>query len=156
MDTGLFTGEQRMSAEWERFAAFVERTEDLPVSLIVRRGCATDPGDEVGAAYDAPFPGPAAKAGARAFPGLVPRSPGAPGAAAGRRTLAALRDDRRPMLLLWGEEDPVLPLAAGEAFARALGRRPPHPVAGAGHYLQEDRGPEVGARIAEWLAAGPA
>ena len=69
LDTGLFTGEQAMSDEWHRFAAFVERTEDLPMGLVVRRGCHRDPGDDVAAAYDAPFPSIASKAGARAFPG---------------------------------------------------------------------------------------
>jgi len=36
MDTGLFTGEQPMSDAWHTFRNFVERTEDLPVSLLVR------------------------------------------------------------------------------------------------------------------------
>ena len=45
-----------MSDAWKAFRDFVARTEDLPVSLLVRRGCHTDPGDEVAAAYDAPFP----------------------------------------------------------------------------------------------------
>ena len=72
MDTGLFTGEQPMSDAWHRFRDFVERIEDLPVGLLVRRGCPTDPGDEVAAAYDAPFPSERAKAGARAFPAILP------------------------------------------------------------------------------------
>ena len=96
MDTGLFTGEQPMSDAWHAFHAFVERTEDLPVGMLVRRGCHRDPGDEVAAAYDAPFPNAAAKAGARAFPGLIPQSPDAPGAAEGKRVLEALRGDERP------------------------------------------------------------
>ena len=35
-------------------------------------GCFTDPGDAVAAAYDAPFPSEASKAGARAFPAILP------------------------------------------------------------------------------------
>jgi haloalkane dehalogenase len=153
LDTGLFTGEQRMSGAWEQFAAFVERTEDLPVGMLVRGGCHRDPGDEVIAAYDAPFPSAAAKAGARAFPALIPQAPDAPGAEAGRRVLAALRDDRRPTLMLWGAEDPVLPPQVGEAFAGALGQPPPRPIPEAGHYLQEDQGPLIGAAIADWLGS---
>ncbi len=106
LDTGLFTGRQPMSDAWHAFRAFVERTEDLPVSLLVRRGCATDPGDDVAAAYDAPFPTPASKAGARAFPLMLPTDPSMPGAEAGQRTLDALRDDARPKLVLWGDSDP--------------------------------------------------
>ena len=67
MDTGLFTGFQRMSDAWKMFRDFVERTEDLPVSMLVRRACKTDPGDEVAAAYDAPFPEPKAKQGPARF-----------------------------------------------------------------------------------------
>lgn len=151
MDTGIFTGHQPMSEAWQRFADFVARTEDLPIGFLVRRGCARDPGDEVTAAYEAPFPEPAAKAGAKAFPALIPQRPDAPGAAAGGRTFAGLVGDRRPLLLLWGEEDRPLPVAAGEALAEALGRPPPRRISGAGHYLQEDAGPEIGAIIAEWL-----
>ena len=153
MDTGVFTGDQPMSDAWHRFADFVDRVDELPVSLLVRRGCATDPGDEVAAAYDAPFPSEASKAGARAFPALVPLSPSDAGAAAGARTLAALREDNRPLLMLWGAEDRPLPPQAGEAFASALGQPAPRLIEGAGHFLQEDRGDEVGRVIAEWLPA---
>jgi pimeloyl-ACP methyl ester carboxylesterase len=55
LDTGLFTGHQHMSDAWLAFRDFVERTEDLPVGFLVRGGCKNDPGDEVIAAYDAPY-----------------------------------------------------------------------------------------------------
>jgi haloalkane dehalogenase len=152
LDTGLFTGHQRMSEAWVAFRDFVARTDDLPVSLLVRRGCHTDPGDAVAVAYDAPFPSPAAKAGARAFPLILPTSPDAPGAAAGQRVFDALREDRRPQHFLWADSDPVLPLETGRRFAAALGGEIDTVVEGAGHFLQEDAGPRIGARIAEWLA----
>jgi haloalkane dehalogenase len=155
LDSGLFTGEQAMSDEWHRFAAFAERTEDLPTGLVVRRGCHRDPGDEVAAAYDAPFPSIAAKAGARAFPGLIPQTPDAPGAAEGRRVLEALREDGRPALMLWAADDPVLPPKLGEAFASALGLPSPRFIAEAGHFLQEDQGPLIGEAIADWLGSQP-
>jgi haloalkane dehalogenase len=44
MDTGLFTGRQHMTDAWITFRNFVERTEDLPISLLVRNACASDPG----------------------------------------------------------------------------------------------------------------
>ena len=152
-DSGIFTGSQRMSDAWKTFRAFVERTEDLPVGFLVKGGCASDPGADVVAAYDAPFAEPQAKAGPRALPLLIPLSPDAPGAEAGRRTLDALRDAPHPTLMLWGDADPVLPPRVGEAFASAIGRPAPEPVAGGGHFLQEDRGEAIGARIADWLGA---
>lgn len=153
LDTGLFTGEQRMSDAWLAFRDFVARTEDLPVGFLVKGACRQDPGEEVIAAYDAPFPNAASKAGARAFPLLIPHEPDAPGAAAGRRVLSALREDRRPTLMLWGDSDPVLPLSTGERFAAAIGREPPRAIEGASHFLQEDRGAEIGELIAGWLTA---
>ncbi len=151
MDSGLFTGEQRMSEAWLRFRDFVERTDDLPVSMLVRRACHTDPGDDVAAAYDAPFPTPESKAGARSFPLILPTSPEMPGAAAGKRALEALRGDERPALVLWAAADPVLPFEVGEAFAGLLGAGPPRKVENASHFLQEDAGQEIGRLIANWL-----
>ena len=153
LDSGVFTGASPMNDAWQAFAAFVERTEDLPVGFLVRRGCHRDPGDEVAAAYDAPFPSIASKAGARAFPGLIPQQPDAPGAAEGRRVLEALRGDERPTLMLWAADDPVLPPKLGEAFAGALGQPSPRVIPEAGHYLQEDQGPLIGAAIADWLGS---
>ncbi|MGZ4274239.1 MAG: haloalkane dehalogenase [Solirubrobacteraceae bacterium] len=153
LDTGLFTGHQSMTDAWKAFRDFVERTDDLPVGLLVRGGCQRDPGEDVIAAYERPFPDAASKAGARAFPLLVPTSPELPGAQAGQRTLDALRSDPRPKLMLWADSDPVLPLETGRRFAAAIGGELAHIIAGAGHFLQEDAGPQIGALIADWLSA---
>jgi haloalkane dehalogenase len=153
MDTGLFTGEQRMSDAWHAFRDFVERTEDLPISMLVRNACARGMSDEVAAAYDAPFPSKESKAGARAFPLVLPTSPEMPGAAEGKRALEALREDERPTLMLWADSDPVLPPKVGEAFAAAIGRGAPRSIENASHFLQEDAGEEIGALIADWLGA---
>ncbi len=151
LDTGLFTGHQRMTDAWTAFRDFVERTEDLPVGFLVRGACKNDPGEEVIAAYEAPYPSVASKAGARAFPLMIPRTPDAPGAAAGRRVVDALKADTRPTLMLWADSDPVLPLSTGERFAEAIGRERPRVIENASHFLQEDAGPEIGRLIAEWL-----
>jgi haloalkane dehalogenase len=155
LDTGLFTGHQRMNEAWMAFRNFVERTEDLPVGFLVRRACARDPGEAVVAAYDAPFVNPASKAGARAFPLILPLSPDAPGAAQCARVLETLETDRRPKLFIWAESDPVIPLETGRRFAAALGGEIDHVIADASHFLQEDAGPEIGQLIANWLASRP-
>jgi len=155
LDTGLFTGHQAMTDTWNAFRDFVARTDDLPVGLLVRGGCKNDPGEEVIAAYERPFPNVASKAGARAFPLIVPTSPEMPGAEAGQRTLRSLRADTRPKLMLWADSDPVLPLETGRRFAAALGGELAHVIADAGHFLQEDAGPQIGALIADWLGSRP-
>lgn len=151
MDTGLFTGHQPMTEAWHAFRDFVERTDDLPVGMLVRRACFEDPGDKVADAYEAPYPDAASKAGTRAFPLMLPTSPEAPGAAAGQRVLDALREDTRPTLTLWADSDPIIPPKVGERFCDAIGRPPPRLVEGASHFLQEDKGKEIGALIADWL-----
>ncbi len=153
LDTGLFTGRQRMTDAWNAFRDFVARTEDLPVGFLVRGACKNDPGDDVIAAYDAPYPNAASKAGARAFPLMIPLSEEAPGAAAGKRVQEALKEDRRPTLMLWADSDPVLPLEVGERFAAAIGRDAPRTIPDASHFLQEDQGPLIGSLIADWLNA---
>ena len=153
LDTGLFTGHQKMTDAWIAFRDFVQRTEDLPVGMLVRGACKTDPGDEVIAAYEAPYPNAASKAGARAFPLMLPTTPDAPGAEAGQRVLDALREDRRPTLMMWADSDPVIPLATGERFAEAIGRERPRTIENASHFLQEDQGPLIGEQIAEWLTS---
>ena len=151
LDPAVFTGRQPMNESWLNFRDFVERTEDLPIGLLIRGGCKRDPGEEVIAAYDAPFPNADSKAGARAFPRILPTSPEMPGAEAGQRVLDALRSDKRPTLILWADSDPVLPLQTGERFAAALGTEIDHVIADASHFLQEDAGAEIGALIADWL-----
>ncbi len=153
LDTGLFTGHQRMSEAWIAFRNFVERTDDLPVGFLVRGACKRDPGDAVIAAYDSPYPNPESKAGARAFPLMLPTSPEMPGAQAGQQVLEALRSDVRPKLVLWADSDPVLTLETGERFADALGTEVGHVITDASHFLQEDAGDEIGRLIAEWLEA---
>ena len=151
MDTGPATGRQQMSDNWLKFREFVSQTEDLPVGFLVRGGCKNDPGDEVIAAYDAPFPDPRSKAGARAFPLIVPTTPDAPGAAEGRRVADALRTDDRPGLVLWADSDPVMPFAVGERISERLNYPAPRPIENAGHFLQEDAGEEIGRIVADWL-----
>jgi haloalkane dehalogenase len=107
--------------------------------------------DDVAAAYDAPFPTQESKAGARAFPLILPTSPEMPGGAEGKRAQETLQADGRPMLVLWADSDPVLPFKVGEAFSRLIGADPPIKIGNASHFLQEDAGEEIGRRIADWL-----
>jgi haloalkane dehalogenase len=153
MDSGVFTGDQTMSDAWRTFRDFVERTEDLPIGFLVKGATARGLSDEVLAAYEAPFPTPESKAGARAFPLMIPLTSDAPGAAEGHRTVEALRADDRPKLVLWGDSDPILPFKLGEAVAAAFNAPPPEAIDNASHFLQEDAGEELGTRIADWLSA---
>ncbi|HWC08076.1 MAG TPA: alpha/beta hydrolase, partial [Solirubrobacterales bacterium] len=80
-------------------------------------------------------------------------TPEMPGATAGKAVADALREDQRPALVLWADSDPVLPFSVGERVSSQLNFPPPRPIAGASHFLQEDKGEEIGAIVAEWLRA---
>ena len=151
METGPFTGHQRMSDAWFAFRDFVRDSGDVPIGALVRGGCKNDPGDEVIAAYDAPYVDPASKAGARAFPLILPTTPEAVGAAEGKRVADGLRGDQRPSLVLWADSDPILPFSVGERVSSELNLAPPRRIEDASHFLQEDAGERIGAVIAEWL-----
>jgi haloalkane dehalogenase len=153
LNTGV--GARPPSAEWLRFQAFMRRvgTEIVPGRL-VRISCATELPDEAEAAYDAPFPVPESKVGVVAFPELVPTSPDHPSAAAMLAVRDALREWERPALVLFSDSDPIFSPAHAERMAALIpGAGPAEIVAGAGHFLQEDRGGEIAERIAGWLAA---
>ena len=152
-NTGLPDGSRAMGEEWQRFAAFVDRTPDLPVGLLVAFGCATELAPEVVAAYDAPFPDADAKAGARAFPRLIPQSPDQPGAAENVAAWEVLRTFDRPWLNAFSDGDPITRGADGLFAAQVPGcaGQPHTTIEGGGHFLQEDRGPEVGAVLVSWL-----
>lgn len=154
LDAPFFTGRQRMPEVWLMAHEFIERTPDIPVGTLVRAGCKQELPAAVVAAYDAPFPDMASKAGARAFPlRVLPRSPDLPAAKACWRVLKSMRNDTRPTLILWGESDTLLPLELAHWVAGALKRDPPQLIEGAGHFLLEDRGEEVAGLIVDWLTA---
>ena len=154
MNTGLFTG--RVSKGFLRWRAFAERNPDLPVGFILQGGTATDLSPEVIAAYDAPFPEAESKAGAAAFPLLVPVDGDAPGAA----EMIAVRDElsrwEKPTLVAFSDSDPIFPSPkAGDVFCELIpGAGEQVVIEGAAHFLQEDRGEEIAAAILEWIAAG--
>lgn len=156
-NTGLPTGDHPMPDAFTSWQKFSQEAPVLPVGAIINGGCASDLGDDVIAAYDAPFPDETFKAGARIFPALVPTGPDDPAAADQRRAWEALSQWTKPFVTAFSDGDPitkggdalfqtVVPGAAGQSHTT---------IAGAGHFLQEDRGEEVAAAIVDAIAANP-
>jgi haloalkane dehalogenase len=152
MNTGIFAG-RPPSDEWLRFRAFVRRVgTDLRAGQLVRISCVTELPDEVVAGYDAPYPVPESLTGPLMFPELVPTEPDHPSAAAMLAVREALKRWEKPALVLFSDSDPIFSPRVGERFAELIpGAQPAETIAGAGHFLQEDKGEELGARIARWL-----
>ena len=89
---------------WQRFS---QEVEVFPTGFIVNSGCVTALAPEVQAAYDAPFPDESFKAGARAFPMLVPSSPDDPAHDANVAAWQGLAAFDRPFLTAFGDGDPI-------------------------------------------------
>lgn len=110
---------------------------------------------EVLAAYDAPFPSEWHKAGMRQFSVLIPVTRSDVGCQLNRETWRALARFERPFLTLFSDSDPPT-RGWAEIFAERVpgARGQPHQIqARAGHFWQEDNGPEAARIIADWIAA---
>lgn len=117
---------------------------ELPVGDIVQGVTVSELADEVVAAYDAPFPDESYKAGARAFPQIIPVDPNDPGARHNRAVWKALRGFEKPFLTAFSDADPVTAAWAPVFQQRIPGARGlAHATVKGGHFLQEDSGPEL-------------
>lgn len=152
-NTGLPTGNRPMPDVWQAFRQVVETVPTLDVGRMVDAGCVTSLSPEVRAAYDAPFPDESYKEGARQFPVLVPTSPDDPAADANRRAWEVLRTWDKPFLTAFSDGDPITAGAERVLQADIPGAAgPPHTtIEGGGHFLQEDKGPELAAVVVDFL-----
>ncbi len=152
-NTGLPTGDQPMPELWWQFRRMVETAPELTVSRLVQSGCQSELTEAELAAYDAPFPDESYLAGARTMPTLVPTAPDDPASTANRAAWTELSRWERPFLVAFSDQDPIT-----GGMAPVLRRTVPgaagldHPVIkGAGHFLQEDAGEQLGKVIAEFV-----
>ncbi len=158
MNTALPTGEEQVGPGFIAWREYVANTPDLPIGQLFGRAIAQESRrtPEILAGYDAPFPDRTYKEGAHAFPLLVPITPDAPGAAENREAWKTLERWTKPVLLMAGDQDPVLGVPAGKVFeARMPHAGPLVVIEGAGHFLQEDKGEEIAERIVAFVAANP-
>ena len=150
--TGIFAG-RAPSEEWLRFREMVRRVgTEFRAGRLVQIASVTELADDVVAAYDAPYPLPESKTGPLMFPELVPTEPDHPSARKMLEVREALRSWDRPALIVFSDSDPIFSPRVGERFAELIpGAEPAETLTGAGHFLQEDKGEELGERIARWL-----
>lgn len=153
-NTGLPTGDHKASEGFMRWREYSQTVENFHVGGIIKGGCVTKLSPEVIDAYNAPFPHDSYKAGARAFPLLVPITPDDPASDANRNAWASLQKWGGKVLTLFSDQDAIT--AGGERpFQKLLpgAQGQPHAtVSGAGHFLQEDKGEEIAQRMVAWMA----
>ncbi|MDX3109392.1 haloalkane dehalogenase [Nonomuraea angiospora] len=154
-NTGLPSGDIPMPEVWHQFKNAVLKAPVLDIARLVQAGCRTRLSEEVRAAYDAPFPDESYKAGPRVMPSLVPITPDDPAAPANRAAWQVLATLERPFLVAFSDGDPITGGMAPillKSISGTSGLR--HPVIkGAGHFLQEDAGAELGRQIAAFVTS---
>ncbi|MGZ4338700.1 MAG: haloalkane dehalogenase [Gaiellaceae bacterium] len=151
LNTGI--GARAPNDEWLRFQAFMRRVgTEIVAGQLVRLSLVQPVTDDVIAGYDAPFPVPESKVGIVQFPELVATSSDHPSAAAMLDVRERLRRFEQPALVLFSDSDPIFSRRAAETMAELLPNAElDPPLEGAGPFLQEDRGAEVGRRIAAFV-----
>ena len=153
-NTGLPTGDAPLPEAFMTWQRFSIETPTFPIGKIIASGCTTTLTDEIIAAYDAPFPDDRYTAGARIFTSLVPTSPDDPAHDDNTAAWEVLRRFDKPFLCAFSDSDPIT-VGGNKAFERDVpGAADQHHVtiAGGGHFLQEDRGPQVARVIVEFVA----
>lgn len=152
---GLPTGHGPASEAFLAWQTFSQETEHFPVGRIIDGGCTTSLAPEVIAAYDAPYPDDSYKAAVRIFPTLVPTSSQDPATADQEAAWRVLERFDKPFLLCFSDSDPIT--RGGDAPFRAkvpgAADQPHTTIEGGGHFLQEDRGPELARVLVDFIEA---
>ena len=153
-NTFLPTGDQDLGEAFQAWRKFSQEVPVFPVGSIIAKGCARPVSAAVQAAYDAPFPDESYKAGARAFPTLVPNSPDDPASAPNRAAWGVLRTLNIPFLTTFGDQDPIT-RGADKVLQKLIPGctgQPHQTIVNGGHFLQEDCGAELAEVIAGFVA----
>ncbi|NNE51909.1 MAG: haloalkane dehalogenase [Sulfitobacter sp.] len=154
-NTALPTGDQPMGPAFEGWREYSQKVEDFNAGRIVYGGTTSKLTEAEVAAYNAPFPDDRYKAGARRFPMLVPSTPDDPAALPNRAAWKVLDKLKAPVLTTFGADDKIMAGAEKVFQKRMPGTAGQAHVVlqGAGHFLQEDVGPELARRINAFIAA---
>jgi haloalkane dehalogenase len=152
-NTLLPTGDRKPPDAFFVWRQFSQDVSEFPTSKIIQSACVTRLSEAELAAYDAPYPDESYKSGARQFPMLVPVTPDDPASAANRRAWEVLERWDKPFLTLFGDQDPITRGGDKVLQAKIPGTQgQPHAVlTGAGHFLQEDVGEELGKRVVDFI-----
>ena len=133
---------------WRQFAT---TSPEFNIGELLQRATATERSAAEIAAYDAPYPNEPSKAGARAFPALVPVEDGMAGIAENKAAWKGLAAYDKPFLTLFGADDPVTG-GLGEKLSKNIAgaKDMPHAILPiCGHFCQEDRPVELAQGVIE-------
>ena len=154
---GLPTGEAKLPDFFYKWQKFAKYSPYFPIGKIVGKGVKSNLSKEVVAAYNAPFPSGQYKKATRAMPQLVPTTPDNPAAKANQAAWAVFENWQKPFLTAFSNRDPIT--RGGEKVwqEKVPGAKNQNHVTidGAGHFLQEEKGPELAKVLIEFCQANP-
>ena len=150
----LPTGEQQTPRAFKLWKAFALNSPWFPIGRIIEFGSFKSLSKDELRAYDAPFPSAKYKAGARAFPALVPVSPDNPATEANKAAWKVLENWHKPFLTTFSNGDPITRGGDKHMQARIPGAQGmPHVTLKGGHFLQEDSATEFAQAVNGLLAS---
>lgn len=152
----LPTGDQAVPRAFKIWRTFALYSPWFPIGRILQTGTVKELSKDEVAAYDAPFPSARYKAGSRAFPKLVPIRPDDPASDANRAAWRRYKEWGKPFLTTFSDRDPIMrggEKVWQESVPGAKGQD--HVIIrNAGHFLQEDKGPEIAEVLLRFTARG--
>ena len=151
---GLPTGDPEPARVFKIWRTFARWSPWFPIGRIIDYATVNALPADVIAAYDAPFPSAKYKAGARAFPRLVPTTPDNPASDANRNAWDVFKRWEEPFLTTFSDRDritrpmvkPFQDLVPGAQGCEHV------TIRDAGHFLQEDKGEEISQVLIRFLA----
>lgn len=150
-NTFLPTGMEPPREVFAKWRLYSQENAEFKISHVIERGCDSGLSDEVRGAYDAPFPDERYKAGARSFPMLVPSDPESAAGQENARLWEALATFDKPFVTAFSDGDPIT--AGADKFLQSkiagADKRKHVTIEGGGHFVQEDRGPELAKVVLE-------
>lgn len=152
-NTGLPTGHGATPA-FEAWRTFSQTVPMFPTSQIVNGGSVRELTQAERDAYDAPYPDESYKAGARAFPALVPIEPGIASVAENVEAWKVLEAFDKPFLTAFSDQDAITRGGERVFQSRVPGAKSQEHVTitGGGHFLQEDQPEQIAELIDSFIA----
>ena len=141
---GLPTGAEEMTEAFMNWREISRTVNPWPIGRFIQAGTVSELSDDVIAGYEAPFPEEKYKAEAKALPSRVPISAGDSEHEANKKAIELFRNWKKPFLTAFSDNDPIT--KGGDRLFQLIvpgAKGQPHKtIKDAGHFVQEDKGPQ--------------